>query len=226
MWTSRIIELRKYPALGLALLFWLLLPLGLEQSARAEDGTGTVILTLNASVVNGSPVDAYRAYYIRARRIGGDGGAQFSWHEGWLVSSPNDLASSGGKGEVIVKDLAPGDWEIYWFRLETHGYPIRVRWTPRQEFSIPFKIRPGRATYIGSYQPVGHMYKNMLGIMSVGGGSFVVSDQSARDIPIAKTIRPDLGPVDVDVFDVDMLHNPLLSRGAGAPTPDEALFAQ
>lgn len=216
------IEMRCFRAFGLAMLIGLAFLSSLESPARADDGVGTAIITLNHPVMVGATLDPYRAYYIRARRKDGHAGAQFLWHEGWIVSTEDDLAPFGAHGAVIMKELPAGEWEVNTFRLETHG---RWRWWPVREFSIPFTIRPGRATYIGSYQPVGHMYKNWLGLELVGGASFVVTDQSARDIPIAQAKKPGLGPVDIEVFDVRTLNNPLLIRGADAPVPDDAAFS-
>jgi hypothetical protein len=208
-----------------SLLILLLAPFGLASPTWAADAAGTAIITLNVPITaDGAPGDPYHAYYLRARTTDGKKGVNFLWHEGWAVSTPDDLASSGAHGAVIVKDLAVGDWEVYAFRLETHG-GIRTRWYPTKVFSVPFKIQAGRATYIGSYQPVAYKYKNLLGEMTFGGAHFVVSDQSARDLPIARAKKPDLGTTDVDVFDVDKLNNPLLSHGPAGAAPDETAFS-
>jgi hypothetical protein len=203
-------------ACSLSILCLIVLVVSPDSAAWANDDTGIAIITLNVpAAADGAPADPYHAYYVRAQRKDGRGDVHFLWHEGWAVSTGDDLAAVGGHGAIIMKELSAGDWEVNTFRLQSHGGFVRVRWSPAKEFSIPFTIRPGRATYIGSYQPVAYKF---------GGARFVVTDQSARDIPIAKAKKPDLGPVDVEVFDVDKLHHPLLSGSTVSSVPDEAAF--
>jgi len=216
---------RVSPGLGLgavAILSSIVLLSG--ASASAETGKGTLIVTLSGPVMDGAPTDAYRTYFIRAKRVDGSGETQIRWEDSWVVKSPNDLAASGGKGAVMTKELDAGDWEVHTYEVEAHG-GIRLR--PAKEISIPFKIQAGRATYIGDIQPEGHMTKGILGASMVGGARLVITDQSARDIPIAKAKKPDLGPVDVSVFGVDTLNNPLLSSRAGStPAPGDEQFCR
>jgi len=185
---------------------------GPGSDAWAGGDTGTLIVTLNTPTVGGAVSQAYRTYYIRLRRrdTGAEDQIRYTPHA-WRTVSPNDFASTGGEGTVVTKELSAGDWEVTKFMFETHSNGIgRTRFRPLNEFSIPFTIRPGRATYIGNFQPIGLTGKNLIGMEVPGGVRFVITDKSARDVPIAQAKQPNLGPVDIGVFDVDRLGNPLL----------------
>jgi len=189
---------------------------GLSPGAWANDDTGTLIITLNAPVMDGAVMDQPRAYFIRAQRVDGKEGTQIRYEQSLLVKSPNDFESSGGDGAVFTKELSPGDWVVSLFQLERHSAHLR----PTKEFAIPFKIQAGRGTYIGNFQPVA--YKTNGGI---DGVYFVVTDKSARDVPIARAHTPGLGPVDVSVFDVDTLQHPLFrSHDGQAAEPGEGQY--
>jgi hypothetical protein len=196
---------------GLAILTWIALCIAPAPGAWADETTakGTVILTLVEPLMDGALTDKYKTYIMRARRRdGGKDAVEFQYYTpSYGTASPNDLAPMGGVGEVFVQDLSPGDWELYSYEFDTDGSNM-LQWRPAKEFSIPFTIKPGRAVYIGDFAPVGHMVRAFIDF--VGGARFIVKDQSARDIPIAKAKDPGLGQVDVSIFDVDSLHHPLL----------------
>jgi hypothetical protein len=184
--------------------------------ATAETSTGTLIVTLNAPVTeDGAVSDRYRAYFIRAKRVDGSEETQILYEQSLIIKSPNDFAASGGKGTVFTKDISAGDWVVYLVQVEQHTIHLR----PTKEFAIPFTLRAGRATYIGSFTPV---------VNSNGddGPRFVVTDQSARDLPIARAHKPDLGPVDVSVFDVNGLNTPLFSSQTGGAVSSDSLYCR
>jgi hypothetical protein len=210
-WAARL-------CIGTLLLFGSIALFSLHSIALADDssGAGNLVITLNAPMMDGALSDAYRTYSIKVKRVDRDEVARIRYEQGTVVKSSNDLAASGGNGAVFTKQLSAGDWVVSTFEIDTHS---RVRWYPIKELNIPFKIQAGRATYIGSFQPIGYMTKTALGISIAGGVRWVVSDQSARDIPIAQSQNSNLGPVDVGVFDVDTLHHPLLSSHDNASTP-------
>ena len=107
---------------------------------------------------------------------------------------------------MFTLQLKAGDWELYTFQVNAHG----ERWKPDEIFSIPFTIREGRATYIGDFQPMGATVNGVL-TDSAGPPRFVVTDRSARDIPVATAKTPGMGPVDVNIPNVDAMNNPLFA---------------
>ncbi|HWD26863.1 MAG TPA: hypothetical protein VG387_06840 [Rhizomicrobium sp.] len=221
MTLHRIARMLGLCAVAIALFF------GLMPAAFADDaaGTGTAVLTLEAPLLDGAPTDVYKTYFLRVRRR--DNGKEYQfryWAHAWAESSPNDLAATGGTGTVFTQALDAGDWEVFLFQIDTTGSAIR--WRPAQEFSIPFTIHAGRAAYIGDFRPLGQNFKGSLGDYP-GGVRFVVADRSARDIPLATAKTPGLGPVDVGVFNVDTMHNPLFSSTDAFAAPyDQSQFCR
>lgn len=189
----------------------------LSSGAWAGSDTGTLIVTLNTPTINGAITEVYRSYFIIFKRRDFEKSAHILYTpHSWINPSANDLASAGWEGTVETLELSAGDWAVTSFIVgtSTHDYigrKLRETIRPKKDFSIPFKIRPGRATYIGNFQPIGQMSEGPSGRLQPGGVRFVIADKSARDVPIARAKKPDMGPVDVDVFDVDALRNPLLS---------------
>lgn len=108
-------------------------------------------------------------------------------------------------GNVSVEKLPPGQYEVYSFVVTSGSMAYGGTWTPKKQFSMPFTIQAGQATYIGNFarrccgdNDHGHM----------GLGYFVISDKSDRDLAIARTKEPALPPVTDQVFDVTKLDLP------------------
>jgi hypothetical protein len=99
-------------------------------------------------------------------------------------------------GTVTSNALPPGRYEVTAIRLNT---PQAVQ--DIGPFAIPFEIAPSRATYIGEFRAL-ELWKKGFGIF---GYNVVLSDQSARDIPLIKARRPEIDQVAVNVPDVSGL---------------------
>nr|WP_298165780.1 hypothetical protein [uncultured Pseudomonas sp.] len=64
-------------------------------------------------------------------------------------STPFDIEEGGrGVGSLFALALKPGDYEIYYMRLQSGGSQM---WSKR-EFSVPFSIEAGKAFYIGDFR--------------------------------------------------------------------------
>lgn len=190
---------------GLAILGWIVL----GSRAQANDGDGTLIVTLNCPTLHGAPTGFFFKYDIDVQNLDTGDHRNVPWSNGLFNASPNDLASVGGNGTVVTWGLHPGRYAVTYYDLKGG----MLEFFPDDSFSIPFTIRAGRSTYIGSYQPISGTRNGLFGAQVVWGAHFVITDESARDIPIARAKNTTLGPVDVEVFDVDQLNNPLLSMG-------------
>jgi hypothetical protein len=109
---------------------------------------------------------------------------------------PAVVAAMGGRygtstyiGQVRVLRLAPGDYEITHLRAEADP----PTGNPRKDVlvHIPVRIEPGAAVYLGEVREVPMevvrgVFHNLI------GWATVVSDQSARDLPIARKKAPGL----------------------------------
>lgn len=106
-------------------------------------------------------------------------------------------------GHVVVRCLPPGMYEIDKFQFfgSIPGL-ASYRWKPAKPFSMPFSIKSGEATYIGSFMrglPLPGMVQED---PQMRGGIFVVANRSNRDIEIANGKIPSGMKVVQQVTDV------------------------
>lgn len=111
-------------------------------------------------------------------------------------------------GNVVVRSLPVGQYEINDFGFGGSTGAASVSWSSSNKFSLPFRIEPGRATYIGNFARgvTRGSYDPRFG----AAGFFVISDKALRDLAIARTRQPQLPPVTVQVADVAKLQHPMI----------------
>lgn len=108
-------------------------------------------------------------------------------------------------GHVVVRRMPAGRYEVHDFAFGglTPGVGSTA-WSPARTFSLPFEIRSGEATYIGSFMrapSLGTPLEARLG----AAGFFVIADRASRDLPIAAPRLPTGIRVANEVTDVDSL---------------------
>ncbi|MBP7704830.1 MAG: hypothetical protein KA105_06040 [Caulobacter sp.] len=110
-------------------------------------------------------------------------------------------------GHVVVRRLPPGDYLIENFAFYgSSPTGAAYDWSAAKPFAIRFTIKPGQATYIGSFMraiSAGTSLEPQLG----AAGFFVVADRSERDLPIARTRLPAGCEVTTQVTDVTTFGN-------------------
>ena len=128
----------------------------------------------------------------------------------WTMATyPKTIDYSGREsGFVVVKKLPPGQYEIYNYGIDGTNFVSTIHWQSRTNFSIPFTIEAGKATYIGNFAR-GCWCKRSTAVADFLG-YFTISDKSARDIPIARAKDPSLTDINVDVADVSKFNSPML----------------
>jgi hypothetical protein len=113
-------------------------------------------------------------------------------------------------GHVIVRRLPPGRYVVNGFYFG--GFVPGVgsfAWSPSRPFALPFVIRSGEATYIGSFMrsvSLGTPLQPILG----ASGFFVVADRSDRDLPLARSRLPADTRIAVEVTDVSAFGSEIL----------------
>jgi hypothetical protein len=112
-----------------------------------------------------------------------------------LFASDQHDWSDDSAGVVRAIELPAGAWRLASFRLESSI--TNRRWSPRQEFSVPFTVSAGEVTYLGEFLATGTYGKPFLGFRAVEKPYFLVSDQRARDLPIAVQETPGIGGLPV-----------------------------
>jgi hypothetical protein len=100
-----------------------------------------------------------------------------------LFASDQHKWAEDSTGIVRAIELPAGAWRVASFRLESSI--TNQRWSPRQEFSIPFTVTAGEVTYLGEFLGTGTFGKPFLGFRALDKPYFLVSDQRTRDLPIA-----------------------------------------
>jgi len=176
-----------------------------------DDAPGTLIYSVGS-------VDIAMSFEFQFQRTATPGGDPVTDNRramvcrcvGFFSPRPSNLDYYGREaGRVFVQSLPPGRYEIYDFGFTGTIIVASVEWSSRTPFAIPFTINPGEATYIGNFArapSLGTRLEPQLGAV----GYFVVSDQSERDLAIARARDPALPTVRSEVIDVSNLGHPML----------------
>jgi len=112
-------------------------------------------------------------------------------------------------GKVVIRDLAPGDYEIDDFGFGGSVGATGYSWSSGRKLAMSFRVTSGEAVYIGNYArapSLGTPLEKTLG----AAGFFVISDKSQRDLARARARRPDLPAVTVAVPDATALNHPAI----------------
>lgn len=118
--------------------------------------------------------------------------------------------SGGETGHVVIRCLPPGEYEVGSFSFSGSVPGIGgYTWSPAEPFSLPFSIRSGEATYIGSFMRAPSLGTSLQPVLGAAG-FFVIADRSERDLPIATGRIPTAMKVITEVTDVSVFGNPAL----------------
>ena len=96
---------------------------------------------------------------------------------------------------------SPGEYEFYSFEIWSDNGYARERFTPNQNFSVPFSIKPNTSTYVGDFRAMEVSGRNVFGLPVEGGAYFMISDQGDRDLKIAKAHDPGVSNVEKAIPD-------------------------
>ena len=121
----------------------------------------------------------------------------------WTLKIKNPDFSGFETGRVVIRRLPPGHYVITDFGFGGSS-PLggSYAWSSGKPFTMDFDIRPGRATYIGSFMR-SPTPKPELRAQLGYAGYFLIADRSERDIPIARFKLATLPDIDVQVTDVE-----------------------
>lgn len=173
----------------LALLVTVLAAIGLSPAANAQDrGKGWIVLSVSQERQMTTAIVVLRAFDDPENKQ--EVGFSLS-----LFASDQHKWSDESTGVVRAIELPAGAWRLASFRLESSL--TNRRWSPRQEFSVPFTVSPGEVSYLGEFLATGTYGKPFLGLRAVEKPYFLVSDQRARDLPIAIKDTPEISGLTV-----------------------------
>jgi hypothetical protein len=101
-----------------------------------------------------------------------------------------------GYGLLRAIELPPGDYVLsHWNFFNGSG----VDYFPRDIGELPFTVRAGRVTYVGSFDLVLERGRNAFGVEIAYNPWLVVSDQRERDLAIMLSKFPAIAREQVDV---------------------------
>jgi len=178
------------------------------------DGKGKVVMTVSAG-----PETNFQDYLLFFRTADGEhqDSVRYGQHN-WLLRTSRDFDDAQGNGVVKILDLAPGDWQIDNFEFTSYAATIR----PYHPFEVHFTVKPGTTTYIGDYRVhVGAVPSSrdpQLGNQQLVTVYFSVTDQSARDVAIARKKDGDIGDVEVALPEIPP-HTPNFLPRTNKPAP-------
>ncbi len=148
----------------------------------------------------------YQDHTLRFRVVGERSGGRFSsFVKGYDLGYEHGFDVADGEWFVnsMAVRLPPGRYEIHALEMRSSTGTFTETFLPDLPFSIPFEVRDGRVTYLGSF--VGHtvMGRNAFGMEVRSGAYFAVFDQQDRDIGflVAKGSLPSGLAVDAAVID-------------------------
>jgi hypothetical protein len=122
---------------------------------------------------------------LRYRAIGATEGALIRFRQNGILDTPVDFSEGESRGSVFAMRLPPGEYELH----NVHFFVNRgqfgtTTFTAKGDFSIPFKVVEGTATYLGEFLTYPITGRNVFGGRVPGGGYFVVSSKLDRDFLI------------------------------------------
>jgi hypothetical protein len=181
---------------------------GLHVTNYEGPDAGVLVTSLGAKT--GTVYNGYNLFY-RMKNRSPDGDGTIWWGQANILEGRKlDIDNGGETGIVDVRRLPPGEYEIFNFRVFYNGGNVQKNFSSKQDFSIPFSIRPGRTTYIGEFIAVGVQGQNIFGFSILDGAYFTVADRRERDITIARQKHPNLGEVQSAVVDPKLVGNPFI----------------
>jgi hypothetical protein len=122
----------------------------------------------------------------------------------------DDYVTETTIGTVEIMKLPPGDYEIYNVEIFENLGMLQTTYSAKNEFSIPFQIKPNETQYLGEFIAV-NLGKKFLDA-SIGGAYFILDDKMERDINYIKKKNPDsrLGNIINIVPDPEAIGCPLI----------------
>jgi hypothetical protein len=156
---------------------------------------GKVIVALGAG-----PGSSAMEYSLKLRSADGHAFRSVTYVQDHPLANKRDFDGADENGIVKIISLPAGAWEIFGAAMD--DWPVHYR--PLASFQIPFTVAAGQTVYIGDYRATFITDKD-----GKRNFFFEVTDQSARDIPIARRASGSISAVSVGVPDVSGAHTPV-----------------
>ena len=121
----------------------------------------------------------------------------------FTLKNKNPDFSGFETGRVVIRRLPPGHYVISDFGFAgSSPTGNSYAWSSGKPFTIEFDIKPGRASYIGSFMRSPTPKPELRPVLGYVG-YFLITDRSDRDLPIARSKLTTLPQCDIQVTDVE-----------------------
>ncbi|MEO0974255.1 MAG: hypothetical protein AAFX85_14275, partial [Pseudomonadota bacterium] len=175
-------------------------------------------LTGSLAVVSKGPMATNNSSHtIYFRKVGSDGARYQSIGRGGFSRRKSDFTSKRLHSRTFMYRFEPGEYEIYAVRFYYNGAGIVADHNyASDEFTIPFEIKDGEATYIGNFLAYfrklrrGEAWEEAFGFRGNSGSLFVYSNQAERDLPTLREKYPELADVPFAVVEHEYLYPPMI----------------
>jgi hypothetical protein len=137
---------------------------------------------------------------------------KYTANQPFLPQRYTDYSDGIEAGDVAVWALAPGEYEFYNFEIYYAGGMVQETFRSKEDFSIPFTIKPGKTVYLGEFRAMEIYVRNLFGLEVPGGAKFQIFDEHARDMPIAKVRDPLVGEPEILLPDPAAIKSPFFQR--------------
>jgi hypothetical protein len=168
-------------------------------SRVSDDEAGIMFGSIGAT----SP--SFESSAFRYRQLGRRFSGAVSWEDKtWFRKlAPADFTVGQYNIALFFARLPPGNYEIFQVSFREHSTGVAATsFSAKKEFSIPFTIEKGRATYLGQFivhvqtGPAPGPFAGGPYGPRTGGGYFVVHDELQRD---TEALKDRLGVESLDV---------------------------
>jgi len=107
--------------------------------------------------------------------------------QGSILKESPQYSDEFGVGVVKVASLPAGKYEfINYSAFSGNGMTGGTVYSAKEDFSIPFEVKPGGIIYLGNYQALVVFNETALGIKVSHWNGFKVRDASKHDLSIAQ----------------------------------------
>jgi hypothetical protein len=104
----------------------------------------------------------------------------------------DDFHTATSVGGVFAFNLPAGQYVFHNFTLYESNGVFSQYWGSKQDYAIPFEVRPNATNYVGEIKLDPMTGKSLFGIPVHTGGVWLISDQQARDLELLRKLRPEV----------------------------------
>lgn len=105
-----------------------------------------------------------------------------------------DVKTGEVTGMTFSQTLPVGEYEFYNYRMDEGGQFI---WSSPTDYAIPFNVLAQQASYLGEIRIYPKVKDDGFGGTEIVDGTWILSDQANRDMPLLQSRYPHLAQVPV-----------------------------